>query len=127
LKKVLVLALGILFFPKLFSQNAGRTAVPAHKVHSGSFGGKTITVFKRESEKIPFHVVVHENARVREFYVIRHVSDLFQYIMVEKTSERLKYYPYAWSDLESIAVSDVTARSEEIVMGKTDEVDRNDL
>jgi len=104
-----------------------RSSVPAHKVHSASSGGKAITVFKRDSEKIPFQVVVREKTRIREFYVIRHVSDLFQYILVEKTSERLKYYPYAWADLGSITVDDITARSEEIILGKTGEVDKDDF
>jgi hypothetical protein len=128
MKKSLLICTLALLFSQAVSQNATGPSIAAELVSSGLFEGNTITVYRRHSDKIPYQVKTTDKlGSMREFYVIKHESDVFMYLMIEKKGKELLYYPLTWSDMSAISVRDINERSTDILKGAVAQVDKNNL
>lgn len=130
MKKRSILTLFVILFLKgalLFSQNTP-ALVTTELVSSGVYSGNSISVYKLDSDKVPYQVrVMDKSGNARQFYVIRRVSDLYAYLMIEKKGKELLYYPLTWSDKNAIRVSDINERSIDILNGDIAQVSQNGL
>ncbi len=68
----------------------------------------TLFIYKQNKADCPYLIKIqsHKNG-YKEMMVIENDDDLFRFIMVEKTSTEILYYPFAWQDIKAINVKDL--------------------
>jgi hypothetical protein len=131
MRKLLFIAIAcILSIPVIGQDSTAKPPlfIPSKLVSTLSLDGNTIFIYRRNSDKIPFYITATDaKSNHTEFYIIRRVSDIYSYLIIEKNEKEVLYYPLTWATLKDISIKDINERVKDILNGDVRAVDKNSL